>query len=92
MSAGAQATVTVSADASNSNAWKLCWSSSANAITDISQGCSAGGDVDPSSGQASAALPGSATGSGYLHAVLTTADGTALLNPTVDTYIQLTVQ
>ncbi|MBS2031013.1 MAG: hypothetical protein JST54_24135 [Deltaproteobacteria bacterium] len=91
VSAGASVVVTVSSDSDNANKWTLCWTSSATAVSDISS-CAAGGDVDPSSGQATGTLPGNATGAGFLHAVLTTADGTAVLNPTVDTYIQLTVQ
>lgn len=90
---GGQVTVKIAGDAGNSNAWVLCANTSTAPITagDLAS-CSAGGTAD-STGQATAALPANTpTGSAVLHAVLTDASGNALLNPSVEANVTVTVQ
>jgi hypothetical protein len=88
--AGSAVNVTLSNDDANNNTWYVCWSADANPIASTAN-CSQGGPSVGSDGKSNGSLPGNATGSGYIHAVLVDGNG-AVLNPPVEASVQVTVQ
>jgi hypothetical protein len=86
--AGSTVKVTIKNDSANGNNWRLCFTTSSTAVTST-QGCSAGSTTLDGSNNTTGVLP-TATGAGFIHAVLVDSSG-APLNPTVEASEAITV-